>query len=76
MMDKVMQLHGPHYLRATLKPVLDLIITERKNCEIDPTRVKDKAQIDLNFANLKVGNHPEQKKNQNKILKSFKNSEK
>lgn len=49
-----MQLHGPHYLRATLKPGLDLILSERKNCEIDPTRVKDKDQIAINMANLKV----------------------
>lgn len=49
-----MQLAGPHYLQTTLKPVLDLILTERKSCEIDPTRIRDKAQIEINLANLKV----------------------
>lgn len=53
-MDEVMQLAGPHYLQTTLKPVLDLILTERKSCEIDPTRIRDKAQIEINLANLKV----------------------
>ncbi|EEB14485.1 Ras GTPase-activating protein, putative [Pediculus humanus corporis] len=53
MMDEVMRLAGSHYLRSTLKPSLEVILSEKKNCEIDPTRVKDTGQIETNLANLK-----------------------
>ncbi|KAL0281475.1 UNVERIFIED_CONTAM: hypothetical protein PYX00_002454 [Menopon gallinae] len=53
MMDEVMQLVGSHYLRSTLKPSLEVILSEKKNCEIDPTRVKDAGQIENNLSNLK-----------------------
>ncbi|KAK6644718.1 hypothetical protein RUM43_000987 [Polyplax serrata] len=53
MMDEVMQLAGSHYLRSTLKPSLEVILSEKKQCEIDPTRVKDTDQIEANLANLK-----------------------
>lgn len=49
-----MQLVGSHYLRSTLKPSLEVILSEKKNCEIDPTRVKDAGQIENNLSNLKV----------------------
>lgn len=53
-MDEVMKLAGSHYLRSTLKPSLEVILSEKKNCEIDPTRVRDTGQIEANLANLKV----------------------
>lgn len=54
MMDEVMQLAGSHYLQSTLKPSLEVILTEKKSCEIDPTRVKDVGQVENNLANLRV----------------------
>ena len=54
MMDEVMQLAGSHYLRSTLKPSLEQILTEKKCCEIDPSRIKDVSQVENNLTNLKV----------------------
>ncbi|RZF38857.1 hypothetical protein LSTR_LSTR015632 [Laodelphax striatellus] len=58
MMDEVMRLAGLHYLHETLRPVLDQVFMERKPCEIDPAKVKDRTTIQSNLANLKeyVGN--------------------
>lgn len=53
MMDEAMRLTGLTYLQQTLKPTLDLIFSEKKPCEIDPTRVKDQGTVDTNLANLK-----------------------
>lgn len=52
MMDEAMRLSGLHYLHATLKPIVDAIVTDRKPCEIDPTRVKDMSTVDANLINL------------------------
>lgn len=52
MMDEAMRLSGLHYLHATLRPIIELIINERKPCEIDPTRVKDAATVETNLVNL------------------------
>lgn len=52
MMDETMRLSGLHYLHSTLRPIVEEIITEHKPCEIDPTRVKDEAQISTNLVNL------------------------
>lgn len=52
MMDEAMRLSGLHYLHATLKPIVDAIVTDRKPCEIDPTRVKDMSMVDANLVNL------------------------
>lgn len=52
MMDEAMRLSGLHYLHSTLRPIVEEIISERKPCEIDPTRVKDEAQISTNLVNL------------------------
>ena len=49
-----MQLAGSHYLRSTLKPSLEQILSEKKCCEIDPSRTKDASQVENNLANLKV----------------------
>lgn len=52
MMDEAMRLSGLHYLKSTLRPIVDAILTEKKPCEIDPTRVKDKNVIESNLINL------------------------
>ncbi|KAF7282506.1 ras GTPase activating protein 1 isoform X2 [Rhynchophorus ferrugineus] len=53
MMDEAMKLIGLQYLQKTLQPTLELIFSEKKPCEIDPTRVKDPNAIQTNLANLK-----------------------
>lgn len=52
MMDEAMRLSGLHYLHNTLRPVMEQIIQEKKPCEIDPTKVKDKSAVDYNLINL------------------------
>lgn len=52
MMDEAMRLHGLHYLHSTLRPIVESILIEKKPCEIDPTRVKDKSMVDVNLINL------------------------
>lgn len=53
MMDEAMKLSGLHYLHSTLRPIVELILHEKKPCEIDPTRVKsDKESIEQNLINL------------------------
>ena len=34
-----MKIVGLTYLRETLKPIIDVIFSENKDCEIDPTKV-------------------------------------
>lgn len=52
MMDEAMRLSGLHYLHSTLRPIVEAILAEKKPCEIDPTRVKDKNVIETNLMNL------------------------
>lgn len=52
MMDEAMKLVGLTYLKSTLKPTLDLIFSEKKSCEIDPTKVKDPSTVESNLAIL------------------------
>lgn len=52
MMDEAMRLSGLHYLHATLRPIVESILADKKPCEIDPTRVKDKSQVESNLVNL------------------------
>lgn len=52
MMDEAMRLSGLHYLHGTLRPIVEQIVTEKKPCEIDPTRIKDKSMIETNLQNL------------------------
>lgn len=52
MMDEAMRLSGLHYLHSTLRPIVDAILAEKKPCEIDPMRVKDKSMVDTNLINL------------------------
>jgi Ras GTPase-activating protein 3 len=51
MMDEAMKLNGLPYLHSTLRPIVELILHEKKCCEIDPTRVKEK-DVDQNLNNL------------------------
>lgn len=53
MMDEAMKTIGLQYLHKTLRPTLELICSEKKPCEIDPTRVRDSNTIQTNLANLK-----------------------
>lgn len=48
-----MRLIGLQYLHKTLRPTLELICSEKKPCEIDPTRVRDSNTIQTNLTNLK-----------------------
>lgn len=52
MMDEAMRLSGLHYLHSTLRPIVEAILAEKKPCEIDPTRVKDKSMVETNLVNL------------------------
>ncbi|XP_055541471.1 GTPase-activating protein [Wyeomyia smithii] len=52
MMDEAMRLSGLHYLHNTLRPIVEEIFADKKPCEIDPARVKDKSMIDSNLLNL------------------------
>ncbi|CAG9864398.1 unnamed protein product [Phyllotreta striolata] len=53
MMDETMKLVGLQYLHKTLRPTLELILNEKKPCEIDQTRVKDANTVANNLTNLK-----------------------
>ena len=52
MMDEAMKLSGLHYLHLTLRPIVELILHEKKPCEIDPTRIKERTSIEQNLNNL------------------------
>jgi Ras GTPase-activating protein 3 len=53
MMDEAMKLTGLTYLQQTLRPIIELILSEKKPCEIDPTRNKEQGTIETNLTNLK-----------------------
>uniref|UniRef100_A0A8C1NBG0 RAS p21 protein activator 3 n=1 Tax=Cyprinus carpio TaxID=7962 RepID=A0A8C1NBG0_CYPCA len=46
--DETMKLAGMHYLRVTLKPIIDEICTDHKPCEIDPVKLKESENLDTN----------------------------
>ncbi|XP_037719342.1 GTPase-activating protein isoform X1 [Drosophila subpulchrella] len=52
MMDEAMRLSGLHYLHQTLRPVLSQIVAEKKPCEIDPSKIRDRSAVDTNLHNL------------------------
>ncbi|XP_039485712.1 GTPase-activating protein isoform X2 [Drosophila santomea] len=52
MMDEAMRLSGLPYLHQTLRPVLSQIVAEKKPCEIDPSKIKDRSAVDTNLHNL------------------------
>ncbi|KAF4119169.1 ras GTPase-activating protein 3 isoform X2 [Onychostoma macrolepis] len=51
--DETMKLAGMHYLRVTLKPIIDEICTDHKPCEIDPVKLKESENLDTNRENLR-----------------------
>ncbi|XP_018006365.1 ras GTPase-activating protein 3 [Hyalella azteca] len=51
-MDELMKLAGHHYLKQTLKPVIDQVIREKKPCEVDPARIPPTENRETNLANL------------------------
>uniref|UniRef100_A0A8C1NCJ5 RAS p21 protein activator 3 n=1 Tax=Cyprinus carpio TaxID=7962 RepID=A0A8C1NCJ5_CYPCA len=52
--DETMKLAGMHYLRVTLKPIIDEICTDHKPCEIDPVKLKESENLDTNRVSLNV----------------------
>lgn len=52
MMDEAMKLSGLHYLHSTLRPIVELILHEKKNCEIDPMRIRERTSVEQNLNNL------------------------
>lgn len=53
MMDETMRLAGLRYLHETLRCPLEIVISEHKSCEVDPSRVSDLNTIRANLNNLK-----------------------
>jgi len=54
LVDELMKVSGPHYLRSTLKPVIDAVLAERKPCEVDPLRLDKPEEATANLENLVV----------------------
>jgi Ras GTPase-activating protein 3 len=52
MVDEFMKLIGLSYLRRTLQCCIDEIFESRKSCEIDPSKLCDGENIDVNMTNL------------------------
>ncbi|XP_056139267.1 ras GTPase-activating protein 2 [Lampris incognitus] len=52
--DDMMKIVGKNYLTVTLKPVLDEICESNKTCEIDPIKLKEGDNMDINKENLQV----------------------
>ncbi|CAB3400997.1 unnamed protein product [Caenorhabditis bovis] len=52
MLFEILTSFGRMYLITTLKPVIDKIFKEHKNCEIDPIRIEDGCSLEKNKANL------------------------
>ncbi|RWS16363.1 ras GTPase-activating protein 3-like protein [Dinothrombium tinctorium] len=51
-LDELMKLIGMRYLHETLRDTIDKILTEKKPCEIDPSRLKDGDNLSENLQNL------------------------
>ncbi|XP_036441004.1 ras GTPase-activating protein 2 [Colossoma macropomum] len=52
--DDMMKMVGRSYLTVTLKPVLDEICESNKTCEIDPVKLKEGDNVEVNKENLQV----------------------
>ncbi|KAM8954422.1 ras GTPase-activating protein 2 [Pelodytes ibericus] len=52
-LDETMKLVGDHYLKVTLKPVIDEICESPKPCELDPVRLKEGENVDNHKENLR-----------------------
>ncbi|XP_009444853.1 ras GTPase-activating protein 2 isoform X7 [Pan troglodytes] len=52
-LDEMMKIVGGHYLKVTLKPILDEICDSSKSCEIDPIKLKEGDNVENNKENLR-----------------------
>ncbi|XP_053534037.1 ras GTPase-activating protein 2 isoform X1 [Ictalurus punctatus] len=52
--DDMMKMVGRNYLNITLKPVLDEICESSKTCEIDPIKLKEGDNVEVNKENLQI----------------------
>ncbi|XP_053090905.1 ras GTPase-activating protein 2 isoform X2 [Pangasianodon hypophthalmus] len=52
--DDMMKMVGRNYLNITLKPVLDEICESNKTCEIDPIKLKEGDNVEVNKENLQI----------------------
>nr|XP_033814354.1 ras GTPase-activating protein 2 [Geotrypetes seraphini] len=52
-LDEMMKIVGKHYLKVTLKPILDEICDSPKPCEIDPIRLKEGDNVEMHKENLR-----------------------
>uniref|UniRef100_A0A7N6B1C0 RAS p21 protein activator 2 n=1 Tax=Anabas testudineus TaxID=64144 RepID=A0A7N6B1C0_ANATE len=50
--DDMMKIVGKNYLTVTLKPVIDEICESYKTCEIDPIKLKEGDNVEVNKENL------------------------
>uniref|UniRef100_A0A3P9BMA3 RAS p21 protein activator 2 n=1 Tax=Maylandia zebra TaxID=106582 RepID=A0A3P9BMA3_9CICH len=50
--DDMMKIVGKNYLSVTLKPVIDEICESNKTCEIDPIKLKEGDNVEVNKENL------------------------
>ncbi|KAM6258065.1 ras GTPase-activating protein 2 [Porphyrio hochstetteri] len=51
--DEMMKIVGKHYLKVTLKPVMDEICESPKPCEIDPIKLREGDNVEINMENLR-----------------------
>ncbi|KFV53755.1 Ras GTPase-activating protein 2, partial [Gavia stellata] len=51
--DEMMKIVGKHYLKVTLKPVIDEICESPKPCEIDPIKLREGDNVEINMENLR-----------------------
>ncbi|XP_009945693.1 PREDICTED: ras GTPase-activating protein 2, partial [Leptosomus discolor] len=51
--DEMMKIVGKHYLKVTLKPVIDEICECPKPCEIDPIKLREGDNVENNMENLR-----------------------
>ncbi|KAJ6669336.1 hypothetical protein lerEdw1_008145 [Lerista edwardsae] len=52
-LDEMMKIVGKHYLKVTLKPILDEICDNPKPCEIDPLKLKEADNVETHKENLR-----------------------
>ncbi|EHB02749.1 Ras GTPase-activating protein 2 [Heterocephalus glaber] len=52
-LDEMMKIVGGHYLKVTLKSILDEICESSKSCEIDPIKLKEGDNVENNKENLR-----------------------
>uniref|UniRef100_U3IGH2 RAS p21 protein activator 2 n=1 Tax=Anas platyrhynchos platyrhynchos TaxID=8840 RepID=U3IGH2_ANAPP len=51
--DEMMKIVGKHYLKVTLKAVIDEICESPKPCEIDPIKLREGDNAEINMENLR-----------------------